>query len=1147
MLGRAVLSSVVILLIAISISEAQTVAREKKITASADTVVLDTVSIIPGSVTLKSGNGNPVDAETYIINYARALLIWKKFPLSKEIIVSYRVFPILLTRKYYNKSPELISETAISNTGQTAYQVPQEENNLFTLSGLTKSGSISRSIGIGNNQDLSVNSNLVLQLSGKITDDVEILAAVSDDNIPIQADGTTQQINEFDKVFIQLKRKNSTLMAGDYEIRRPEGYFMNFFKRTQGGSFSTFFKDKAGWDYKTTVSAAIAKGRSSRNQFLGQEGNQGPYRLTGNNDELFIIILSGTERVYIDGVPLLRGQDNDYVIDYNTAELAFTPRRLITQNSRISIEFEYSDKNYARQLQYVNQEVSGQKLTFRFNFYNEQDNPGQPFLQTISDPQKQYLEGIGNNISQAFFPNADSTGFNANEVLYKKTDTLGVTDVYVYSTNASEANYRVGFSFVGQNAGDYILNPVSAANGRVFEFVPPINGVKQGNYDPITLLITPKTQQLVTLGIDYRAGKRTGISNEIALSNNDVNLFSELGAQQNKGFAYKLLAKNEQLLTSADSTGLKLLTTLSYEFAGTDFKALERYRTVEFERDFNLAGQSQKAAEHLAGISIGLFKDELHNIAWRFNTFIRQQNYIGYQQSLTGNYSWKNNRITYNGNVLNADADQNRGNFFRQRADVSHNFGTWVSGINLEQETNSTRGKQTAALTLASFAFTQLKVYANSNTSQTNRYKAEYSRRYDKLPFAQDLQSSSVADVAMIGIDLTRNPNSVFGLSSTYRKINYNANIARKNESTLLGRIEHNLNVFKGMINANSYYELGTGQEPKREFTYLEVQAGQGAYTWNDYNQNTIKELGEFELSRFTDQAKYIRVFRPTNEFIATNYTAINQTVRISPASFLTDKKLWLNRLSNQTSYKIERKVLDGRGLAGFNPFNGNISAENLVSLNSFFRNTLFYNRNNPVFGIDLNYQNTGSRILLTNGFDARDRSEGSIRLRWNIARKANLVFDTRTGNKRFASELFTQRNYFIRFNELVPELNYQLSDDFRLTMACGYIGQQNRPDLGGEKTNNSRLSAEGRYNILKKGVITSRLNFINNNFTGNKNSPVAYELLDGLQPGNNLTWGAGLQRSVANGIQLNFTYDGRRSPGLNTIHTGGMQVRAFF
>ncbi len=219
-------------------------------------------------------------------------------------------------------------------------------------------------------------------------------------------------------------------------------------------------------------------------------------------------MLSGTERVYIDGNLLLRGQDNDYIMDYNTAELTFTTKRLITRNSRISIEFEYSDKVFARSLYSLNQGFKSENLQMNFNYYTEQDNPNRPFLQDLNDNQKQFLSNIGNQIDQAIYPNIDSVGFNENEILYKKIDTLGFQNVYVYSTNPTLAKYRIGFTYLGTNRGNYRLNNSAQANGRVYSFIAPVNGILQGDYAPVTLLVTPKKQQLITLNAKYQISKK---------------------------------------------------------------------------------------------------------------------------------------------------------------------------------------------------------------------------------------------------------------------------------------------------------------------------------------------------------------------------------------------------------------------------------------------------------------------------------------------------------------------------------------------------------------------------------------------------------------------------------------------------------------
>lgn len=1121
----------------------------KKI-AVKDSLTLDTLSILPNSFKVLAGT-TIINANQYQINYASAELKWTQKPTVDSVLVSYKTLPLLLAKKVFYKDPKLIEEEVVSRQPYI-YQVKKEDNAIFNFEGFNKSGSISRGIGFGNNQDLAVNSNLVLQLSGKINNEIEILAAISDDNIPIQPEGNTQQINDFDKVFIQLKRKDATLIAGDYELRRPDSYFANYFKRTQGITATNIFKDKKNRLYETGFSLAVAKGRSARNSFEGIEGNQGPYRLQGNNGEQFVIVLSGTERVFIDGILLLRGQDNDYVVDYNTAELTFTTKRLITRNSRIVVEFEYSDKTYARSLYQLNQGYQSEKLKLNFNYYSEQDNPSKPILQDLNDAQKQFLEGIGNNINQAVYPNVDSVAFNENEILYKKVDSLGIADVYVYSANPLEAKYRVGFSYVGSNAGNYQIDVNSVANGRVYVFVAPKSGVPQGEYSPVTLLVTPKKQQLITLNADYKIAKRTQVFTEIGFSDNDVNLFSDLQNKQNKGLAYKIIGKDTRLLNGNDTTGLRLKTSLSYEYVNQQFKPLERYRPVEFDRDFNFrANPLLPADEHWSTLNLQLIKSPQKNIAYGISNFNRGDYYNGLQQNVSGVYRLKNYTARYAGSLLNSQTEIDKGTFFRQNIALSKAFKYIETGFNFNQENNQTLNLLTDTLSLQSFSFRAFEYFIKSADSAKREFLLLYNQRFDELPDGKNLKSFSKANTFTGKLVLSKNANSNLALNATYRSINYlSTDTVNKNEETLLARVDYNFTGLKGFVNLQSFYELGTGQEPKREFVYLEVTASQGIYAWNDYNNNGIKELNEFEVSKYPDQAKYIKVFRPNNEFVKSNFTNINQTLSLNPARLLQDSKSkyaqFLAKFSNITSLRISKKLLSGNGIL-FNPYQTSISESNLISQNSFIRNTLFYNRTNPIFGIDLSAQKLASKLLLTNGFDSRANEEQGLRVRWNFIRKSNFILSINQGNKNFASQLFTERNYSITYYEFAPEFGYQFTTDLKTTLKANLKQQKNLAVFGGEKTFNSSVGAELRYNLLKRGTLSSQFNLINNKFEGANNTSVAYELLEGLQPGKNLTWSLGFQRTISNGIQLNFTYEGRKSNEVKAIHTGGVQVRAYF
>ena len=193
-------------------------------------------------------------------------------------------------------------------------------------------------------------------MAGTLGDDIEILAAITDQNIPLQAEGNTQQLQEFDKIFIQLNKKQHSFIAGDYELNSPTGYFMQHFKKLQGATYSSQWDLEKEATFKVRTSAAVSRGKFGRNIIQGQEGNQGPYKLRGNDGERFIIILSGTEKIFIDGVKLTRGLEADYVIDYNSGDITFSPKQLITKDKRIIAEFEYNDQNYLRSIYAVNTE-----------------------------------------------------------------------------------------------------------------------------------------------------------------------------------------------------------------------------------------------------------------------------------------------------------------------------------------------------------------------------------------------------------------------------------------------------------------------------------------------------------------------------------------------------------------------------------------------------------------------------------------------------------------------------------------------------------------------------------------------------------------------------------------------------------------------
>lgn len=1121
--------------------------RIKSIVLKSDTTKIDTLSIIPKSeIVVAYSNGNVIYflVKPYELSYFNSLLLWHgSFPDS--IVISYKVFPYNLSQQYYNKDPEKYDSAAINLAPYTISAAAK--NPYLDFNGLDYSGSFARGITFGNNQDVVVNSTFNLQMSGKLQNDVEVTASITDNNIPVQPEGNTQQLQEFDKIFIRLAKGGQSLTMGDFEIYRPDSYFMNFYKKLQGGSYAGQFDLSNSGMLKTSLSLASAKGIYAKQTIEVIEGNQGPYKLKGNNGETFIIILAGTERVYIDGELLVRGAENDYVIDYNAGEITFMPNRLITKDKRVSIEFEYSDKNYFRTLAYSSNQLisANEKLKLSLNIYSEQDSKNQPIDQTLTAEERNILDAAGDSIQNAFTSGIDTLAFDAGRIMYKMVDSLGYDSVFVYSTNPDSAKYILSFTELGLNNGNYIQS-ATLANGRVYKWVAPVGGIKQGTAEPVILLAAPKKNQMVTIGGDYKFSENQSIKSEIAFSNFDINTFSEDGNADNDGIAVRNAYAGSFHLRDSSI----IYANASYEFAGMHFSPLERYRPVEFNRDWNILS-AEKTNEHYASAGLIFNSDNKWDIGYQTSTFIREKNYNGFKQDISAKFQTEKWILLAGGSYLNSEADTIASNFFRPEAELTKIFPAikgWKAGINYEGEHNRLFQTNDSIIT-GSFYYDQFKYFISNPDSAVRHFNFDITQRSDKLPL-----EGAFADVTQ-GVTynangaLTKNTNNRFSWQVTYRTLEIidTALTAFEPENSLLSRVQHGLVIKKGLITSDIYYELGTGQEPKKEYTYVEVEPGLGVYTWNDYNANGIQELDEFEVSVFADEANFIQVFVPTDEYIRSNLTNFNYSIAINPKVIWFNKKGlegFLGKFSGQSSLQSGRKVLDNKSIDGYNPF-AKIDDSLLVSSNVYFLNTIFFNRASSVFGIDFTWLENYNKQVITVGPESRGKDEYKITGRYKIINPVTVNMNYTTGRKYLISEAFADKNYTLPYYSVEPKFTFVKGSVFKFSGAYQFLKSNNSE--GSESLTNHEFSTDIRYNVLSKSTLSSKITYVKIHFEGVEDSPVGYAMLEGLQNGNNILWNLNYDKKLSQVLQLTISYEGRKTGDAPVTHVGRLQMRALF
>lgn len=1118
---------------------------------------LDSLLIIPQSVKLYV-NDSLVNDSCFKINGVKGILyINDSTLLGLSGFVTYSTASISLQRSFYHKDPKLImpDRQGMYNPFIMSFEQLNKKDDFFN-DGLNKNGSISRGVSFGNNQNVVLNSGLNLQLSGKLTDKITVLAAVTDDNIPFQPQGNTQQLQEFDKVYIQLSDEKNKLIAGDFVLNKPESYFMTYYKRAQGLNFYTATPITKHTTVSAMLAAAVSKGKFARNIIQGVEGNQGPYRLKGAENELFIVVLSGTERVYIDGQLLTRGQENDYVIDYNTAEVTFTAKRLITKDRRIIVEFQYSDKNYARSLVAQTTNLQTAKNRLIVNYYNEGDNKNRPLQQNLNEQRKLILFNAGDDFTKAIAPAVDSVGFRNDLVLYAKKDTMvnevHYPSVYYYSVNPDSAIYQLSFSFVGQNKGNYIQT-ASVVNGRVFKWVAPINGIPQGNYEPLVLLVTPKRKQMLDVNFRHQADSNFFISTEVAASNYDQNTFSPFDDKNNSDIAIKVHTENKYDLPFSNS-GHQLITGLIYEQLNKNFAPIERFRTVEFERDWNLLSHTQKDNQYMGGIIVGIEKKRWGRIEW-INQGFEEVNQISAKQSkINSSISTNVWRVTHMASVTLNKNTLSNDFFIRQRGTITRRIKLIQVSLKVDQEKNLQRAKNKIdSLLKSSYQFSEwFLTIANADTTG-NRYSSTYSQRYDWILRNNKLQKSAFAQSIAASVELVDNKLFTLKTYSTYRQLKILDSMLlalQKPENNLLNRIENGFRFFNNAITTNTFYETNSGLELKKEYSYIQVAPGQGIYAWIDYNGNGVKELNEFEITSFSDQAQYIKVFTPTNSYIKVYGNQFNQVVNINPSAAIKSKSVGakiINYWRNQFSYRIDRKTSGTSLQEQYNPFYKNTDDVSLQSLNQNFRNTLFFNSTGYVFGADYTYQENNSKLLLVNGFETRNALSHIIRTRYTISKYFIVNTEVVKGSKSTSSLLLTNRNYRLLLLEAEPKLTFQLGSEFRWSLSYRYINKRNT--WIGDSTYGliHKYTVELKLNKANKGSWIGKFSYHEINFSGIENTPVGYEILEGMRAGKNFTWNFGYQQNVSDNLQLTISYEGRKSPLIKVIHIGNITVRAIF
>ena len=1123
-------------------SQSQNSIYKTKHVAVKNTIKIDSVGINSNSFSIRKKDKTIIDSTYYSVDFAKATLTFKKPIETDSIIINYLNFPEFLTKTYKQLDDNIIVENNDQN--QTLYTLsqPNTNNDFIPFDGLTTSGSISRGVTVGNNQNSVLNSELDLQITGKLNDKVSLKASIQDANIPLQESGYSQRLDEFDQVFIELFSDNWNIRAGDIDLVNADSYFANFSKRVQGLNL----KLKLGEDDTQTnlfAAGAIVRGQFTTSQFIAQEGNQGPYKLQGPNGELFVLIVSGSETVYVNGIPAKRGEDQDYIIDYNAGEIIFNATFPITSEMRITVDYQFSDRNYSRFVAFGGGNYSSEKFKLGISVYSENDAKNQPLQQNLSEEQVQILADAGDDRTQMVAPSEVREELNDNRILYKK-ELIGSVEAFVFSNDPNDELYRVTFTLVGANQGDYALSNINAIN-NIYEFV----GANQGSYAPVVQLVAPIKLQVAVVNGSYKPSEKTKISFEASGSKNDLNLFSNSDDNNNDGFAGKI--NINQTLVKKDSLW-NMDVYIDSDYISAEYRNIEGLYNPEFNRDWNLD------LNNVRGIGLNLGNQMLFNSGFRMfhqtkGTLNYQFEHLNFSDGFNGNRHIAQANLLLNkfnilssSSFLNTESNINTSTFLRSYNRFTYSMKkSWI-GSRIAIEDNEQRNIATQELTPLSQRFKSYEIFVGLGDSTKIFTEIGYKNRVNDSIKNNQLQKVNTSNTFYLDSRIIQNKNTNLSLYANYRTLK-NTDKTIEDENSINSRLQFNQKLFKQIIQWNTIFETNSGRLPQQDFTYVEVEAGQGTYTWNDYNENGIQELEEFEIAQFQDQGRFIRVLLPNRVFIKTHQNRLSQTLTFNPSQWSVSenksKQFW-SHFYNQTSYLIDRKIKREGSRFNLNPFN--TSEEDQLGLQLNFRNVLFFNRGKQRYTTSYTFLDNTTRQVLSVGFIENSLKSHQFNFNHKISKNWLINMLSAFDNNESISENFASKNFNFDETRFNPKLSYLFNDNSSFDMFYQYASKNNTiGDM--ESLNQQKYGISFTLGNSQNSAINGEFNYFSNDYIGNPNTPVAYQLLEGLQPGKNFTWSLLAQKKLTKFLDLNLSYFGRKTETSRTIHSGSIQLKAYF
>lgn len=1072
--------------------------------------------------------------------------------------VVYEYVPLQLKDSYYHRRLELEEDsTGHRNLTVKTKSAPLTIDNLFGA-GFQKNGTLIRGVTAGNRQDVALTSGFQLQFSGKVAGDVEVTGSLTDNNTPIQPEGNTQTLQELDKVFITIKAPGVGGTLGDFVTTVGGTDLANVSRKVEGGEA----EGHVGGVSARAI-AATTRGKYRTMAITGIEGVQGPYRLTGDNGENGIIVVAGTEHVFIDGIAQMRGENLDYIIDYSTAEIIFSSRRQITSASRITVDFEFSDHTFARSLIAAQSVVQNADSSIRFTatYEREADNQDAPLDITISDADKTLLANAGGDRQKASRTGVVDAGVDSITLrgrgLYVRRDTVinGKPDsMFVYLPGDSLARYTVQFTFVGAGSGSY-----TRIAGQQYQFV----GSGSGDYVPIVYLAMPRMTQIIDGRMSATITQSVTANAEFALSNVSLNRFSSLPDAQMSGTAGTLtFAVAPQKLGGAGV----LEGSLRLRALAPTFTAIDRIDNIEFNRTWNLPATTVLAKQNIIEGNATYAPVEKTTI----NATLGEMQTGDAFKTLRQQYSLASTSVKQLAAEYKLELLQSTGlpgltssDWMRQMGDARYTVGVFTPGFHFESERRSDLAHRTDSLsqsadTLApsSFSFVQWAPRLLFAPAKGISFTTEYGVRKDDSVSSGIFRPQSTSTTYRAGFDLSSGTgySSSAEFSVRNRDVDSAFLAGGASSRSVLFRLQGAARPANGAITADVFYSAASQRAAKLERVFVLVPYGLGQYKYlGDLNSNGVQDEQEFTLTNAND-GTYVLIYRPTDALYPIIDLKTSLRVRLKPSALFGADPSGVERvlswLSTETYVRVdERSTTPSVSDIYLLRLSHFLDPQTTMNGTQLFQQDVILLENNADITVRGRYSERRTLTELATTGEAAYLREQSLRVRWHMI--SELTSELTGGLFRddlssTGPSVNTPRR--LGTTAFTSDLSYRPIPEFEFGWKADERATKDDFVSPAVTANKDFQTVRAAYSFAGFGRLSGELERDNVTLgTMPTGYVTSFQLTDGFASGITYITRANFEYRVTANVQATASYTGRLREGSLPVHTFSAEVRAMF